>query len=536
MAGYMQKYERVLNALKESDHRLNQKLFNDTDDAFQVIEMIYDETGKPVDGIIKKANKNVGKILNLKMEGFIGKRIREAFPTTESFWFKEWNQVLQSGKASHRPDYQGESNHWLDVFSFPYSEGQIGIIYREITPSMIVDQYKRFQALTIATTELIFQMNPDWSEMTQLNNPGFLKDTPEVDNGWLDSYIPSVEQELVLSNIREAVKNKKIFELEHRVNCRNGSIGWVHSRAVPLLDHNGEITEWFGASNDITKRKTAEEELIKRHHELKRIVEMKDEFLSIISHEFKTPLNVIFSAIQIMEHRCFNELSTKGKDLLFKIKQNAFRQMRLVNNLLDITRVNAGSMKMKLSNKDIVCFTRAITESVEVYAKQKHISIDFSSAMKKKIIAVDEEFYERILLNLLSNAIKFTEKGKSIQVRLFPKKCHKNPMICLQVIDQGLGIPADKTNTIFERFGQVDSRLTRQAEGTGIGLSLVKMLVELLGGKITLESEPGIGSTFSVLFPDKTVKENAEKSQDTLYNDRLIHSIQVEFSDIYLRH
>ncbi len=108
-------------------------------------------------------------------------------------------------------------------------------------------------------------------------------------------------------------------------------------------------------------------------------------------------------------------------------------------------------------------------------------------------------------------------------------------MVCLQVIDQGLGIPADKTTTIFERFGQVDSRLTRQAEGTGIGLSLVKMLVELLGGTISLESKPGCGSTFSVFLPDITVKENAEKNKDTLYNDRLIHSIQVEFSDIYLR-
>jgi len=249
--------------------------------------------------------------------------------------------------------------------------------------------------LTIATTELIFQMKSDWSEITQLNSPDFLKDNLKTNNGWMDSYIPPEEHELVLSAIREAVECKKIFELEHRVYQRDGSIGWVHTRAVPLLNNCGEITEWFGAANNITNRKNTEEELLKRHHELERIVEMKDEFLSIISHEFKTPLNVIFSAIQIMEQRCLNELSLKGKDLLFKIKQNSFRQMRLVNNLLDITRVNAGSMKMKLSNKEIVSFTRAITESVEVYAKQKNISIEFSSAMKKKNIAVDEEFYER---------------------------------------------------------------------------------------------------------------------------------------------
>lgn len=393
---------------------------------------------------------------------------------------------------------------------------------------------KRFIALTMATSESIYQMSPDWNVMIQLNSQGFLKNINEPDGNWINSYIPPEERDLVLSTIHNAIEKKEIFELEHKVFRPDGSIGWVYSRAVPLFDNYGNITEWFGAANDITNRKIADEELLNRQYELSRLVEMKDEFLSIISHEFKTPLNVIFSAIQIMEQRYLNELSNKGKDLIFKIKQNSFRQMRLVNNLLDITRVNAGNMKMKLTNKEIVYYTKAIAESVEVYAKQKNIIIDFSSSMKSKIIAIDEEFYERIVLNLLSNAIKFTQSGKTIQVKLSRKTVNQSSMICFEVIDQGLGIPEDKIKTIFERFGQVDSRLSRQAEGTGIGLTLVKMLVELLGGTVSLSSKLGYGSTFRVFLPDRTVEEELENMEDGASNDRLTHSIEVEFSDIYL--
>lgn len=532
MASYTKKYERVLNALTEGEH-LYKTLFEDTDDAFKILESVYDENGEPIDSIYRRINKSAEKLSNLNPEKCLGNRTGELFPSIDPNWFSEWDKVLKSGKPSHVPNYQVRSDCWFDIFSFPYSEGHVGVLYRDITPAIKLQQDKRFRALTIATTELIYQMNPDWSEMTQLNCPGFLKNTLEPERNWI-SYIPHEEYELVRAAIQKAVENKEIFDLEHRVCRQDESIGWVHSRAVPILNENGDITEWFGAANDITKRKIAEEQLLHRQHELSRIVELKDEFLSIISHEFKTPLNVIFSAVQIMEQRCLNELSNKGKDLLFKIKQNAFRQMRLVNNLLDITRVNAGSMKVKLSNKEVVFYTRALVESVEIYAKQKDITIEFSSSIKRKVIAIDEEFYERIVLNLLSNAIKFTQKGMNIQVVLSLKTHQQAPMICLQVIDQGLGIPDDKTKTIFERFGQVDSRLTRQAEGTGIGLSLVKMLVELMDGTISVDSKLGCGSTFSVLLPDRTVRKKSESTNDVFSNDRLIHSIEVEFSDIYL--
>lgn len=264
---------------------------------------------------------------------------------------------------------------------------------------------------------------------------------------------------------------------------------------------------------------------------LEKALEMKDEFLSLVSHEFRTPINVIYTAIQAMNLMYENEMSDTFKNYLNIIKQNTFRQLRLVNNLLDITRANSGHMKVNRKNCDIVFLTKAISESVYQYASQKGVSITFLTTLEKKVIGIDDEKYERIVLNLLSNAIKFTPKGKCITVKL---RSIKNS-IYVEVKDNGIGIPPDKLDVIFERFGQVDSSLSRQAEGTGIGLSLVKNFVEALGGSISVKSKVGRGSTFTIQLPNETIIEEAHENQEAdLLDTRLVHVTNVEFSDIYL--
>jgi signal transduction histidine kinase len=180
-----------------------------------------------------------------------------------------------------------------------------------------------------------------------------------------------------------------------------------------------------------------------------------------------------------MELLCGNELSSKAKRYIDTIRQNSLRQLRLVSNLLDITRGTADQIRLHKKSVDIVLLTRLITDSVKIYAAQKNLQITFVSDFDKKLIFIDDEKYERIVLNLLSNAIKFTPKGKSIQVRLYKEKDYIN----LEVKDEGVGIPKEKIGLIFERFGQVDNSLSRQAEGTGMGLYLVKMFVEQNGRK-----------------------------------------------------
>ncbi|MDF2593381.1 MAG: sensor histidine kinase, partial [Clostridia bacterium] len=313
----------------------------------------------------------------------------------------------------------------------------------------------------------------------------------------------------------------------------------------PIYDEHGGIDAAIICCRDITDQIENEdlihqqrEQLLKiekeKNEALIRAIEMKDEFLSTISHEFKTPLTVINCAIQAMELICRDELSVRGKDFIHKIKQNTFRQLRLVNNLLDITRANAGQMKMHKSNVDIVFLTKSIVDSVNVYAQQKGLEIKFISAMEKKFMYLDEEKYERIILNLISNAIKFTPPGNIITLRLLQKIINRKSKICIEVIDTGVGIPKDKHKLIFERFGQVDNSLTRQAEGTGIGLSLVKKFVESHEGEIKVDSEIGGGSTFTIILPlAKECKKTELKKLPEPLDNRLVQSAAIEFSDIY---
>ena len=257
---------------------------------------------------------------------------------------------------------------------------------------------------------------------------------------------------------------------------------------------------------------------------------MKDEFLSLISHEFRTPINVINTAIQALNSIYAHEMTEKVKEYVGTIKQNTLRQLRLVNNLLDITRANSGHTKIFRKNIDIVFLTKAIAESVYQYASQKGVHVTFESSCSEKIIGIDDEKFERIILNLLSNAIKFTPADKNITVTL----SDLDDTVSIEVKDNGIGIPEDKLEVVFERFGQVDSSLSRRAEGTGIGLSLVKNFVEALGGKISVKSKLGKGSTFTVMLPaGKTIEEFHDKQLLGSSSARLVHITNVEFSDIY---
>ncbi|MGE5677237.1 MAG: ATP-binding protein [Pseudomonadota bacterium] len=295
----------------------------------------------------------------------------------------------------------------------------------------------------------------------------------------------------------------------------------------PFMNTNGEINELLIVGIDVT----AETE---KRQQMEEIIKMKDEFLCLMSHEFKTPLTVISAAVQTLEYIYAGKIPDKAAVMIEKVKQNVNRELRLIDNLLDITRINAGQLKLRERNLDIAFLTRAITESAAIYARQKDVRITFKSDFNEKVIGIDDEKYERIMLNLLSNAIKYTPKGKNIMVELSSILKNRTRMICIKIKDEGVGIPPNKRNQIFKLFSQVDNLLSREAEGSGIGLYLVKLMVDAMGGEIYLESKNGEGSTFTVMLPSRKTKSEKEKAENMdVFNDRIIQSMATELSDIY---
>lgn len=274
------------------------------------------------------------------------------------------------------------------------------------------------------------------------------------------------------------------------------------------------------------------ESLSKRVKEVEEYNNLKSQFLSTMSHELKTPLNIILGCVQLLEKLDLND-AEKFKKLFDKYtkmqRQNSYRLLRLINNIVDVTKLEDNHIIISPHNEDIVRVVEDITLSVVEYTNLKNLTITFDTDVEEKIIAFDVDVMERIVLNLLSNAIKFTKAGGNIWVNIFDK----GEYIEISVKDNGIGIPSDKLDMIFDRFTQVDNSLRRKSEGSGIGLSLVKALIELHGGAVSVASELNYGSMFTITLPNKTVDvSEASVSEKGLSRVERVH---VEFSDIYMQ-
>lgn len=260
---------------------------------------------------------------------------------------------------------------------------------------------------------------------------------------------------------------------------------------------------------------------------------LKTEFFSNISHEFRTPLNVILSALQVLDIYCktdnINTYIMKNEKYRQVMRQNCFRLLKLVNNIIDITKIDSGYFQINLKNHNIVSLVEVIAYSVQDYIENNGLNFEFTSVIPESIIACDAEKIERIILNLLSNAVKFTPKGGEVSIKI----CQVDNNVCIFIKDTGIGIPPEKQDVIFERFRQVDKSFARSNEGSGIGLSLVKFLVEMQNGKIKLKSMVGQGSEFIISFPIVTIESPEISVKATPLNDSRVEIINIEFSDIY---
>ncbi|MEG0371573.1 MAG: transporter substrate-binding domain-containing protein [Clostridium sp.] len=257
---------------------------------------------------------------------------------------------------------------------------------------------------------------------------------------------------------------------------------------------------------------------------------VKTEFFSNISHELRTPLNVILASLQLMETKTkkynHGDIGIDINKNINSIRHNGHRLLRLVNNLIDITKIDSGYISLNMTNGNIIdVIENAVTAVIE-YAQVKNIEVTFDTDSEEIIMAFDEDKIERIMLNLLSNAVKFSEANGSILVDI--KK--SGDKVIISVEDNGVGIPKDKLGVVFERFRQVNKTLTRSFEGSGIGLSLVKSLVEMQNGEIKVDSIVDKGSTFTVYLPIKILDEEEENSSRSLMAEN--DMVEIEFSDL----
>ncbi|MEG0152089.1 MAG: ATP-binding protein [Cellulosilyticaceae bacterium] len=292
------------------------------------------------------------------------------------------------------------------------------------------------------------------------------------------------------------------------------------------------------AQSERKKRELAEAQALQLEKAM-TIESMKNEFFTNISHELKTPINILLSTNDLLNYFYENNMISTSSDVNFSkytgiIKQNSYRLLRLIGNLIDITKIEAGEYPLQLGLYNIVNIIEETTLSIKDYIESKSLHLLFDTDIEECFIPCDAEHIERIMLNLLSNAVKYSHSDDEIYVSI----THTSTLLRVCVKDTGIGIPSDKLDFIFQRFGQVHTTLSRPAEGSGIGLSLVYALVEMHGGHIKVESTLDVGSTFTFELPITTshsISEAISKPTSSVcsLSKNSIESCHIEFSDVY---
>ncbi len=305
-----------------------------------------------------------------------------------------------------------------------------------------------------------------------------------------------------------------------KVKLDNGKEKWIWYKFLPIKDFKGNVSKRVGILTDVTEKMKIEDEKN----------QLKLDFFANLSHELRTPINLISSTIQLIKLN-LTKLSPQEANKLYKyidiMEINSLRLVRLINNLLDSTRIDAGFISFNPINADIVAFIEGICDSIVEFTEFNNMNLVFDTDKEEEVVLFDPDIIERTMLNLLSNAVKFNKKYGNIYVNL----CTEDDKVTITVRDEGRGIPKEKVNCIFERFEQVQSKNRTEKQGSGIGLYLVKSLVTLHGGTIKVNSKVNQGSEFIVVIPKQVLKNGEEflmkKNEEVRYR-----RANIEFSDI----
>ena len=300
----------------------------------------------------------------------------------------------------------------------------------------------------------------------------------------------------VIAAVDKALTEHRDYEVEYRIHHKDGSERWVLGRGRGVYGDDGTVSGMLGFVQDISTRKTAEVENARLYRQAEESSRLKEEFLATISHELRTPLSAILGWTRMLRlGQLSEEHTTKALDT---IERNARAQAQLIDDLLDVSRIMTGKLRMDVRPSDPNAFIDAAVDAVRPAADAKGVRVQKVVDTGAVSIPGDPVRLQQVVWNLLSNAIKFTPRGGRVQIRSERVNSHLE----IVVTDTGQGISADFLPHVFDRFRQADQKTSRQHGGMGLGLAIVRHLVELHGGTVRAMSDgEGKGATFTVTLP-----------------------------------
>lgn len=628
------------------------KIFSNMLEGIAVYKLVFNDKCVVIDGILKYINHAALKAMNLNQEDVIGKTVTELF---DSDYIESYNEIINeyraTGEYKRLETYYSPTDKYFLISGFDMDDNLFAILRIDITEQKMAeeelrqvhiyleeqiekrtnelknaykeleDREKSFSSLLLASSEVLYRVSPDWNVMLHLNSPGFLANTEKPNRNWLQEYVPPEDQPNVIAAFNEAIQTKGVYELEHRVIQADGNVGWTFSRAIPIIDKNGEIVEWFGAASDITeqkkavnaleesenryrniidnipdayfrgdnegiitmvspstarmyrfdspqemigqpilslykypedrrylleglkkngkvedyefksvrkdstsfwvsinaqyhydnngqiqgtegfvrditKRKKAESELKKALNDIKRSNEELQQFAYVASHDLQEPLRTIASFTQLLERRYKGKLDQDADEFMEYIVDAAVRMKQQINDLLGYSRVaTAGKEFEKVDTNSIL---NQATANLKSAIDENNAEITHDPLPN---VIGDRDQLSRVFQNLIGNAIKYRKPDEPPKIHISAHENKGNNEYVFSVSDNGIGIKKEYLDRIFIVFQRLHTK--DEYKGTGIGLSVVKKVIERHGGYIWVESEYGKGSTFYFTIPIK---------------------------------
>ncbi|PAM96212.1 PAS domain-containing sensor histidine kinase [Flavobacterium sp. IR1] len=500
------------------------------EDSESRLKSVIDQTPAPTlvlmgkDLVIEQINKHMLQMIGRDKE-IIGKALIDVLPELEGQYV--WKQV-QNVYNKGIPFYQSEVlvQHKRTGVSVDYyynlayrpliQNGQIvGMIQVAIDVTEHVmarkkleESEKRFRALVNASSDAVYRMNADFTGLRNLEDQGFdtnQQQAPSVN--WIDKYIHPDDRKQAVHFIEASIENKKIFELEHRVLNADGTFTWNFSRAVPIVDDQNNVIEWFGTCTDIHEERTITEKLeslvADRTKELQRSNEDLQQFAHVASHDLKEPVRKIKTFTSRLQDHLSEQLDEVATRYIERIHVATDRMFNMIDGVLAYSKINADLQKPTVVDLNEVI--KNIETDLEVSLQRTGGKIDYDdlATLEGASVLIYQLFY-----NLINNSLKFAKTNVPPEIKIVSEiKEEKNKRFAvITLTDNGIGFDPDMAERIFETFTRLNSK--DNYEGTGLGLALCKKIVERHEGKITATGIINEGAVFSITLPLQQKENN----------------------------
>jgi PAS domain S-box-containing protein len=466
--------------------------------------------------------------LGIDITGIIGRNLFEIFPFIPDSFRHELETVFATGEplfTEHFMELQGRDT-FSEVKIIPLFEGErvtrAVTVVRDITErkmqvKAIRESEMKYRTLTNNIPDIVCSIDGSGTIVAMNETSTLLTgyDLQEILKVPFLGFIHPDDRDRVARNFTLGISDKKEYTrgLQFRLLKKNGEIMWVELNSHRRFDEDGTFLQEDAILRDFTERKRIEEErarlvrsveertaeLSAANAELSRAVRAKDEFLASMSHELRTPLSSILSISESLDEEVYGPLTERQRKPVKGMTESGQHLLSLINDILDLSKLEAGKVMLNLVPVNVEELCQASMRLARSQAVQKKLSLSLTLDSLVTTVRADERYLQQILVHLLGNAVKFTPPGGALGLEV--KGDTGSQLVSFTVWDKGIGIPPEKRSLLFKPFTQLDGSLSRQYGGTGLGLALVARLTEMHGGTVSLESEPGAGSRFSVTLP-----------------------------------